>query len=83
MLDIEPRSVAVTMKYKKENQMFSSYFLFLETMCLVHFSRLFPSNHICQLPLSGYRAIAVSKIAMQRVLENELRVFIRGKHLPG
>jgi hypothetical protein len=37
MLDTELRSFTATMKYKKENQMFSSCFLLLKTMHLVHF----------------------------------------------
>jgi hypothetical protein len=42
MLDIEPTSVAAIVTYKKRNQMFSSYFLFLKTIRLVHLFQVVP-----------------------------------------
>jgi hypothetical protein len=85
-LNVDATSVAATVKYKKKKKKTECSPLILCSWkpcvwCI--FSRLFPSNHICQLPRPGYHAIDVSKIAMQRGLENEFGVVTGGKHLPG
>jgi hypothetical protein len=42
MFDTEPTSIAATVTYKKGNQIFSSHFLFLKTIRLVHFFQTAP-----------------------------------------
>jgi hypothetical protein len=84
MLEREPRFVTVTMRYKKRKPNVLLLFSVLGKPCIFCIlSSMLPSNHICQLSISGYLAIPVSKIAMKRVLENEFRVVTGRKNLPG